>query len=332
MLRFHKPSPEKEGLFILQNTSISKTLSERHRGEDMKTHLSRISTLIAAALIIMSIPAKAEVLVCNGSSTLCDRRYNEVVFAGSHNAMSSADAGWILPNHYLRIEKQLEFGVRALNLDIYVYAGEVYMCHSDCAFGRRSLKDALSAVKRFMEDNPGEIITINFQDETRGEIDVACVFEEAGLSEYASEHNTGEDWPTLREMIDSGKRLVVLGKSGYSRAPWFLVESEHAWASPYYAETVRQFECGAPEEGRQVYILSHFLTAPYAMPPLAAKANKKDIIVGRAARCWKETGRRPNIILFDFATVGDVVEAVSILNEMRDPSDRRPISRQETRE
>jgi len=332
VLRFHKPSPEKEGLFILEYSSMIWTLSDSQHGEDMKTHISRMSILIATALIIACIPAKAEALVCNGSSALCDRRYDEAVFAGAHNAMSSAEAGWILPNHYVGIEKQLDFGVRALNLDIYVYSGEVYMCHSDCAFGRRPLKDALSAVKRFMENNKGEIITINFQDETRGEMDVASVFEEAGLSEYASEHKRGESWPTLHEMIDSGKRLVVFGNSGYSRAPWFLVESEHAWASPYYAETIKQFECGNAVEDRQVYILSHFLTAPYAMPPLAAKANKKDIIVGRAARCWKETGRRPNIILFDFATVGDVVEAVSMLNEMRDPSDRRPISRQETRE
>jgi hypothetical protein len=290
----------------------------------------RISILIAAAIVVMSAGAKADAFVCNESGAICGRQYDETVFAGAHNAMSSAEGGWILPNHHVGIEKQLEFGVRALNLDIYVYDGEIYMCHSDCAFGKRPLKDALSAVRRFMENNPREIITINFQDETRGGMDVAAVFEEAGLARYAHEHNVNKKWPTIQEMIETGKRLVVFGERGYARAPWFHVEKEHAWGSPYYAETVRQFECGTPPEGHQVYILSHFLTAPYAMPPLAAKANKKKTILKRAVKCWNDTGRRPNIILFDFATVGEVMEAVSLLNKMDGPTALPPITPQET--
>ncbi len=57
---------------------------------------------------------------CNGSVELCERRLDQVVFAGAHNAMSAADyPGFLFPMHDRTIRRQLEDGVRALLIDAY---------------------------------------------------------------------------------------------------------------------------------------------------------------------------------------------------------------------
>jgi hypothetical protein len=55
---------------------------------------------------------------CNGAAELCDRRLNDVTFAGTHNSMSAADSpGWLATNQRHDIAKQLEDGIRVLLID-----------------------------------------------------------------------------------------------------------------------------------------------------------------------------------------------------------------------
>ena len=57
---------------------------------------------------------------CNGAAALCDRRLDEVVFAGTHNSMASADVPtWMFPQQERGIVTQLEDGIRALLIDVH---------------------------------------------------------------------------------------------------------------------------------------------------------------------------------------------------------------------
>jgi len=56
-------------------------------------------------------------LACNGSERLCDRPLDAVAFAAAHNAMSSANGGFIDPNQRHTIVQQLDAGVRGLLID-----------------------------------------------------------------------------------------------------------------------------------------------------------------------------------------------------------------------
>jgi hypothetical protein len=91
---------------------------------------------VAVALLLAGVAAAAVVLTdgddgpagatgggerpgtCNGSPDLCERRLNEVVFAGTHNSMSAADEpGWVFANQRHSIEAQLDDGIRLFLLD-----------------------------------------------------------------------------------------------------------------------------------------------------------------------------------------------------------------------
>ncbi len=57
---------------------------------------------------------------CNGDEALCERRLNEVVFAGTHNSMSSAlYPGWLFGEQIGPIGDQLNSGIRALLIDTH---------------------------------------------------------------------------------------------------------------------------------------------------------------------------------------------------------------------
>jgi hypothetical protein len=76
--------------------------------------------LVAASRAGGAERAPRESHACNGAAALCDRRLDEVVFAGTHNAMASADVpSWMFPQQERGIVAQLEDGVRALLIDVH---------------------------------------------------------------------------------------------------------------------------------------------------------------------------------------------------------------------
>jgi hypothetical protein len=86
-----------------------------------------VATLVVALAVLVVVggsvavsrardDARADtVMKCNGFAELCDRRLDQVVFAGSHNSMSAAlDPGWLFAENLTGIPSQLDYGVRAL--------------------------------------------------------------------------------------------------------------------------------------------------------------------------------------------------------------------------
>jgi hypothetical protein len=75
--------------------------------------------VLGVGLYVSSERARAQArasteLRCNGSTELCDRRIDQVAFAGAHNAMSAAsDPGWLFAENLFGIPQQLEYGIRA---------------------------------------------------------------------------------------------------------------------------------------------------------------------------------------------------------------------------
>jgi hypothetical protein len=76
---------------------------------------------VAIALTGGASNVKAGTLpTCNGYAQLCDRRLDEVVFAGTHNSMSAADSpGWLIANQDRKIGQQLQDGIRLFKISTH---------------------------------------------------------------------------------------------------------------------------------------------------------------------------------------------------------------------
>ena len=86
---------------------------------------------------------------------------------------------------------------------------DIYMCHTLCELGATPLEDGLRDVRAFLDDNPDEFVILFVQDATTPQ-DTVEVFDRAGLTRYAHTHGRDEPWPTMRELIASDERLLVL--------------------------------------------------------------------------------------------------------------------------
>ena len=67
-------------------------------------------------------------LCCNGLKENCDKPVNDVVFAGIHNSMSSAQDNWLAPNNFYREVGALDKGYRGLMIDLYMFDPDVASC------------------------------------------------------------------------------------------------------------------------------------------------------------------------------------------------------------
>ena len=256
---------------------------------------------------------------CNGAVELCSRRFDEVTYVTTHNAMSSADDEWVNPNQYGDVPAQLGDGVRALMLDAHYFEDQTMLCHGVCQLGSQLLAEGLGEVADFLVNNRGEVVTIIFESYISA-ADTEAAFVASGLAEYlyrpAAPPSASAPWPTLRELIDADQRLVVLTDADGGSFPWYLAVWEQAWETDFAARQITDFSCagnrGDPDNS--LFILNHFITRTRPVPEEAEVVNANPLLIDRARECMDESGSLPNFVTVDFYSVGDVLAAVASLN------------------
>lgn len=253
---------------------------------------------------------------CNGSESLCDRRFDEVASLVTHNAFSTAEDRFAGPNQRYGMRRQLEDGVRGLMLDLHTRRdGQTYLCHGACELGRMRLMDGLVQIRGYLDDDPGAVVTLILESYAEPEAVVAA-FDEAGLSSLAVVQQPDEPWPTLRSMIDAGTRLVVLTDDERGGAPWLLPVWRHMVDTPYAAREPAELSCewgrGDPENA--LVLFNHFLTRTLGSPELAGMVNFDPFFSERVTSCAETLGRAPNFVGVDFYELGDGLAVVRALN------------------
>ena len=252
---------------------------------------------------------------CNGSLLLCQRHYNEVVYATTHNSMSNQKDNWAAPNQKSPIATQLQDGIRGLMLDTYEYKGEGYLCHGTCVLGKKKLVDGLSDIRNFLDSHKREIITIIFETYL-SPAKTKKAFMDSKLLQYAFAQKRGEKWPTLQEMIESGKRLVVFTSRDGGSFPWYHKIWDFAWETHWSNKSKNKMTCkkNRGKQSNALFIFNHFLSDPLAKQSLAKEVNFNPFFIERAKQCQKASGKLPNFVTVDFYEVGDIFEVVRTLN------------------
>lgn len=263
----------------------------------------------------LCLPARA-VPGCNGSPALCDRRFDQVAYATTHNAMSNMDDGFVGPNQRYSVRRQLEDGVRGLMLDTHYNAGQVSLCHAYCQLGITPLVETLTDIRDFLVRHPYEVVSIIFESYVSA-ADTQAAFAAAGLLDLVHSQPIGQPWPTLAEMIAADRRLVVFTDSQGGTYPWYhqvwsyAFETHYSWANP------QAMNCN-PNRGdpsHSLFILNHFLTQVFGSPELASQVNFNPFFIDRALQCEAERGTLPNFVTVDFHDIGDTYAVVDALNQ-----------------
>ena len=288
----------------------------------------------------------SEATACNGYDELCTRRVDQVVFAGSHNAMSSTDLGWDLALQTGDMVTQLDHGVRALLIDALYWraAGPAadgdepsnalieaalsddkpragtWLCHGFCALGATDLTAGLAEVNVWLDQNPREVLVIVVQDEVSF-ADLEEAFVASGLRDKAYTHQAGQQFPTLEQLIDSGERILVFGENQGEPGEWFQNGyAETFTETPFTFALQSDFSCvpNRGDDANPLFLINHWLTTGIPVREAAISVNSREKLMARVDDCLAERGRLPTVLATDFVETGDLISVVAELNNVAD--------------
>jgi hypothetical protein len=199
---------------------------------------------------------------------------------------------------------------------------KVWLCHGICEVGATPMVRTLEKIRDFMVRNPNEVLTIVIQDEGVTPQDIAAQFENSGLMYFVYDQPLTGSLPTLREMIDSGGRVLVFAENvaGGTEYPWYHDAFEFMQETPFSFGAPAEFSCtsnrGTPDA--PLFLLNHWIdTTPTPRPSNAAKVNSRSLLLRRAELCAAQRNLIPNLVAVDFYRTGDLFEVVDALNDQQ---------------
>ena len=272
--------------------------------------------LLVIASCLLCVNAWAQ---CNGDPGLCEKRFDQVVYVTTHNAFNYSGP-FQAPNQTYPVSQQLQDGVRAFMLDVYDQNGIPTLYHSFSFLGNEPLQDVLTDVRLFLEQHPNEVVTLIFECYiSANEMDT--VFTNSGLKPYLHEQLLGSPWPTLQNMIDVGKNLVVLtdvDDAGPGQG-WYHYMWDHCVETHYSANSRLDFSCdyNRGDSSNALFILNHFVTSIVGtgLFDSSAAVNSNPYLLNRSNECMSITGKLPNFLTVDFYEAGDVFATKDLLND-----------------
>ena len=214
-------------------------------------------------------------------------------------------------------------GVRGLMLDVYDEGGVATVYHGFTFLGTTTLASNLTEIKDFLDANPNEIVTILFETYISSNM-MDTVLTQVGLKSMLHVQTRGEMWPTLQEMIDADKRLVIFSDhdNGQVGQDWYHYMWDFAVETNFDNNALSDFSCdfNRGDSDNDLFILNHFATDPSlgtGRTDFSEQANEFNYFYNRALTCWDETGRFPNFPTVDFYELGQTLTVVDSLNTIQ---------------
>jgi hypothetical protein len=213
------------------------------------------------------------------------------------------------------------------------FAGEgergMYLCHTFCELGGTELGSVLTDLHDFLAANPGEVVVVINQDYVTPEDFVGAV-RDAGLERYAfTPPPAGRPWPTLRQMIDSGHRVLFLAENRGGAAPWYqraydelLQETPFSFRSPAPLLDPANLPATCADNrgpaSAPLFLVNHWVTTdPLPRPSDADAVNAYEPLLARLRTCERVRRHIPNLVAVNFPRHGDLYRAVDTINGVR---------------
>ncbi len=192
-----------------------------------------------------------------------------------------------------------------------------YFCHTVCEIGATAMLPEMQRLATWMREHPREVVVLFLQD-TVTPADTDEVLRAAGLTELAYTHPDGAPWPTLRQMIDSNERLVVLmeNQGGGAEFPYLHQGFDVVQDTQYTFDSTADFTCTLNRGSADSPLLmaNHWLASFARLVSNAEEVNAYDVLKARVEQCVAQRGRAPNLIAVNWYDRGDLFRVVDEYN------------------
>ena len=165
-------------------------------------------------------------------------------------------------------------------------------------------RPVIDQVNRYLDENPERILTF-FLDLDLPLDTLNKVFEEKDIVKYFHKQTPNADWPTISEMIQSKKRIVLFTMESIFNKPDWL---HHVWnytVEPYFSlfeapNFLGEFLKGDPKN--DLLIINDFNIPSNRIeknPVYIIDQNTNHYLLSHCLTIWRNTGKAPNFIFLD---------------------------------
>ena len=161
----------------------------------------------------------------------------------------------------------------------------------------------LALIRKYLEDNPDKVLTL-FLDFNVNINELSKIVDESGIQPYLYVHNGDDDWPTLKNMVESGKRMVVFSMQQHRNSPdWLHYVWDYA-VEPYFSimeapEFNGEFLKGDPKNSLLIYNDYNFPKRVEQPDRSFFNTTQNPYLIEHAKNVWRGTGKVPNFIMLD---------------------------------
>lgn len=191
----------------------------------------------------------------------------------------------------------------------------IYACHTLCELGAERFGSTLRDIRGWLERNRSEVVVLMLESSVAPD-EIEGAFEDADLLDHLVTLPRSGPLPRVRDLIASGRRLIVLDEGDGGTASWLQPAFVLAQNTSIGAFTKDQGTCspgrGTPDA--PLLIANHWVDRFPPPAGRAAQANAQDVLRERVRRCRDRLGRAPNAIAVDFYQRGDLLKVVRELN------------------
>ena len=165
-------------------------------------------------------------------------------------------------------------------------------------------RPVIDQVNKYLDENPERILTF-FLDLDLPLDTLNKVFEEKDIVKYFHKQTPNADWPTISEMIQSKKRIVLFTMESIFNKPDWL---HHVWnytVEPYFSlfeapNFLGEFLKGDPKN--DLLIINDFNIPSNRIeknPVYIIDQNTNHYLLSHCLTIWRNTGKAPNFIFLD---------------------------------
>ncbi|KXL43395.1 hypothetical protein M433DRAFT_145174 [Acidomyces richmondensis BFW] len=298
----------------------------------MYTNNATISSTSSAAQPVNTVP-------CNNYPEFCTRKYSNITEVCAHNSAFVVKDN-AASNQMLSITDQLNDGIRMLQGETHYVNGTVMNCHTTCELLNAGTWQAeLETLVTWLESNPYDVVTFLIVNSDFKNVEVYLpAIQNSGIEsylyvpDYIPQHK--DQWPTLGEMILTGKRVVMFMdyNANQTAVPYILDEFSHIFETPF-SPTNQSFPCTQQRppglnrtdaENNYMYLANHNLNTAVDLNALTGGSSSETILIpnyaelnrtngqedqfgqlgAMNANCTVEWSRPPNFLLVDYYNLG----------------------------
>jgi hypothetical protein len=179
--------------------------------------------------------------------------------------------------------------------------------------------DTLEVIRKFLDERRGEVVIL-FIEPYVAPAEIAKVFARSGLDRYVVTLAHDEPLPTLGQLVDRNRRVIVLTEGDADgTVPWYLDGFSFVQDTPLGATKVSELECRRARgtADSPLAVINHWADVFPPRREANAPFQRKKVIIERAHRCARKLGVTVNLIAVDHYDLGDLIPAVEELNAER---------------